>query len=106
MAVPNVTPATTPDELTVAMPVALELHVPPGVLLLNVVEPDGHIVAAPVMGETEVTTVTVAVPIIGAVQAVAALVATTEYVPDVLNVPKLNAPPVPETGEPIGEVPM
>src|SRR4051812_10080658 len=47
---PTPTPATTPlDEPTVATPVLLLLHVPPGVASANVTEEPKHIDVAPVM---------------------------------------------------------
>ncbi len=68
VAVPAATPVTTPVLPTVAMPVALLLHVPPVVALLSVVVLPTVTVAVPVMvpadgnGLTVITLVVVAVP--------------------------------------------
>jgi hypothetical protein len=56
-------PDTTPIELTVAIPVEAEAHVPPVTELLNVVVLPRHTVAVPVMApaSAEGLTVTIAV---------------------------------------------
>jgi len=48
-AVPAATPLTTPDELTVAIPVLLLLHVPPVTASVNVVVDPVHIMSVPLM---------------------------------------------------------
>ena len=68
VAVPAATPVTTPVLATVAIPVALLLHAPPVVPLVNVVVPPAHTVAVPVIepalgkGLTVTTLVTTALP--------------------------------------------
>jgi hypothetical protein len=51
VAVPTVTPVTTPPEVTVALPLLL-LHVPPGVVLVSVTVVVMQMLAGPVMGAT------------------------------------------------------
>lgn len=58
---PPFTPDMTPPPLTVATPVLLLLHVPPGVVLLNVVVCPIHTVAVPVIVFGSGLTVTVLV---------------------------------------------
>ena len=56
--VPAATPVTNPPEVIVATPVVALLHVPPLVLLANVVVPAGQILRLPVIGvvtESELT---------------------------------------------------
>jgi hypothetical protein len=47
--VPAETPVTTPEEVTVAMPVSVLLHTPPGATSLREVVDDAHMVLAPVI---------------------------------------------------------
>jgi len=49
VAVPPLTPVTTPEPLTVATDSLLLLHVPPPVALLSVVVASGHTVNVPAM---------------------------------------------------------
>jgi hypothetical protein len=66
--VPAVIPPTVPDELTVATPVNVLLHIPPGAASLSDVVPDPQTVAVPVIvpgagsGLTVTTIVAAAVP--------------------------------------------
>jgi len=55
---PGTTPVTTPDEFTVAVPVALLLQVPPEVALLSVIVAAGQTFAAPVIAVGTAFTVT------------------------------------------------
>ena len=60
--VPEVTPVTIPvDEPTVATPVALLVHDPPPVLLVNVIVEPGHTVPGPTIGPAADMTLTVVV---------------------------------------------
>ena len=59
MAIPDVTPLTTPPLLTVATPVLLLLHVPPGTGSLSVMDDPAHTWSGPVMALGEEFTVTV-----------------------------------------------
>jgi hypothetical protein len=60
--VPGITPVVTPDVMpTVAMLVALLLHVPPAVVLLNVVVLPAHTVVVPTIEEGKLMVMVVVV---------------------------------------------
>ncbi len=61
LAMPGATPVTTPDEFTVAVAVALLLHVPPTVTLLRVVVAAGQTLAVPAIAAGAALTVTTSV---------------------------------------------
>jgi hypothetical protein len=63
VALPFEIPITIPEELTVAMPVALLLHVPPIGLLITLVELPSHTSCVPVITAGSAFTFTVAVRI-------------------------------------------
>ena len=68
-AVPAPTPVTSPEDVTVATPLAPLLQVPPGVALVNAVVPPTHITAVPVTGKGFglMVTTTVAIQPVGMV---------------------------------------
>lgn len=59
--VPAATPVTVPDELTVATPGELELHIPPLTTSLKIVVPPIHVAAVPVIVPAVAPTVTASV---------------------------------------------
>jgi hypothetical protein len=84
--VPAATPLTTPVLPTVAMPVALLLHVPPVVALLSVVVLPAVTVAVPVIVPADGKGFTVTVVVALAVHPDPGVVTVTVYVPAIADV--------------------
>lgn len=107
VAVPAATPVTTPDAtLTAAVEVILLLQVPPEGVELNVVVAPSQTVSVPDKGVGIGSMLITALPVMAVVQPGVEPVASTVYVPAVVNVPKLMALPVPAKELPTVDAPL